>query len=153
MPSDQRRRPAGPPDRNRPQQHSGRDGQESQRDAEDIAAVLSGDATRIDEVAERLAERLVQRKLNSTQIRNFYGPISVVRTMDNPEDRKKAFRMHRSRVAYLVARADGRADKLWDLFGQLLKTAEGRRIDAVCDLAEAVVAYHRYHEKRSKIDD
>ena len=143
MPSDHGRRPGGPPDRSRPQQESVRDRQESPR-AEDVAAVLSGDATRIDEVAERLAKRLAERKLNRTQIRNFYGPIVIVRTKGG-EERKKALRMHRSRLAYLVARADGKADELWTLFSELLKRAEGEQIDAVCDLAEAVVAYHRYH--------
>ena len=58
MPTDHGRRPGGPPDRGRPQQESVRDRQENPR-AEDVAAVLSGDATRIDEVAERLAMRLV----------------------------------------------------------------------------------------------
>jgi len=145
MPSDYGRRPGGPPDRSRPQQEIVRDRQEGPR-AEDVAAVLSGDAARIDEVADRLAKRLVERKLNRTQIRNFYGPIAIVRAEDDPEKRKKALRMHRSRLAYLVARAERRADDLWDLFSELLKRAEGEtQIDAVCDLAEAVVAYHRYH--------
>ncbi|MBV8360099.1 MAG: type III-A CRISPR-associated protein Csm2 [Deltaproteobacteria bacterium] len=154
MPSDHEWRLGGPPNRGQPQQESVRDRQENPR-AEDIAAVLSGDATRIDEIAERLGKRLAERKLNRTQIRNFYGPITIVRAEDNPDKRKKALRMHRSRLAYLVARADrGAADDLWDLFGELLKRAEGKtQIDAVCDLAEAVVAYHRYHDKRRETDE
>jgi CRISPR type III-A-associated protein Csm2 len=143
MPSDHGRR-TGPPDRSRPQQEGARDRQENPRDKEDVAAVLSGDATRIDEVAERLAMRLVQG-LNRSQIRNFYGPIAIVRTKNDPEERKKALRMHRSRLAYLVARAGGSAGELWSVFGELLKRAEGPQIDNVCDLAEAVVAYHRYY--------
>ena len=145
MPSDHERRPGGPPDRSRPQQESTRDRQESPRDREDVEAVLSGDATRIDEVAEGLAKRLVGRRLNSSQLRNFYGPIAIVRAKNDPEERKKALRMHRSRLAYLVARAGGSAEQLWNIFGELLKRAEGPQIDAVCDLAEAVVAYHRYY--------
>jgi CRISPR type III-A-associated protein Csm2 len=149
MPSDHGRRSMGPPDRSRPQQESVRDRPESPRDREDIAAVLNGDATRIDEVAERLAMRLV-RGLNRSQIRNFYGPIAIIRTKDDPEERKKALRMHRSRLAYLVARAGGSAEDLWGIFGELLKRAEGAQIDAVCDLAEAVVAYHRYYDEKEK---
>ena len=144
MRSDHGQRPTGPPDRPRPQRESTRDRQESPRDREDVAAVLSGDATRIDEVAERLAMRLV-RGLNRSQIRNFYGPIAIIRTKNDPEERKKALRVHRSRLAYLVARAGGSAEDLWSIFGELLKRAEGPQIDAVCDLAEAVVAYHRYY--------
>jgi len=142
MPSDHERRPTGPPDRSRPQQ-------ENPRDKEDVAAVLSGDATKIDEVAERLAMRLV-RGLNRSQIRNFYGPIAIVRTKNDAEERKKALRMHRSRLAYLVAHAGGSAEELWSVFGELLKRAEGTQIDAVCDLAEAVVAYHRYYDEMEK---
>ena len=119
MPSDHGRRPGGPPDRSRPQQESARDRQESPRDREDVEAVLSGDATRIDEVAVRLAKRLVGG-LNRSQIRNFYGPIAIVRTKNDPEERKKALRMHRSRLAYLVARAGGSAEQLWSVFGELL---------------------------------
>ena len=148
MPSDHGQRPGGPPDRGRPPQESVRDRQESPR-AEDIAAVLSGDVTRIDEVAERLAKRLV-RGLNRSQIRNFYGPIAIVRTKNDLEERKKALRMHRSRLAYLVARAGGSAEELWSVFGELLKRADGPQIDFVCDLAEAVVAYHRYHDEKEK---
>jgi hypothetical protein len=55
MPSDHGRRPMGPPDRSRPQQESAGDRLDSPRDREDVAAVLSGDATKIDEVAERLS--------------------------------------------------------------------------------------------------
>jgi CRISPR type III-A-associated protein Csm2 len=129
------------------------DRQESARDREDVAAVLSGDATRIDEVAERLAMRLV-RGLNRSQIRNFYGPIAIVRAKNDPEERKKALRMHRSRLAYLVARAGGSAEELWKVFGELLKRAEGSsQIDAVCDLAEAVVAYHRYYGEGRRTDE
>ena len=140
MPSDRERRPSRPPDR-------GPGPQEAPHNKEDIAAVLSGDATKIDEIAERLANRLVPR-INRTQVRNFYGPIAIVRTRTDPEERKKALRMHRSRLAYLVARAGGSADELWNLFGKLLRTAEGPQIDAVCDLAEAVVAYHRYFDEK-----
>ncbi len=143
MPSDHERRPTGPPDRSRPQQENPRDKEK------DVAAVLSGDATKIDEVAERLAMRLV-RGLNRSQIRNFYGPIAIVRTKNDAEERKKALRMHRSRLAYLVARAGGSAEELWSVFGELLKRAEGTQIDAVCDLAEAVVAYHRYYDEMEK---
>ena len=39
--------------------------------------------------------------------------------------------MHRSRLAYLVARAGGSANELWELFGDRLKTAEGKQIEAV----------------------
>jgi CRISPR type III-A-associated protein Csm2 len=142
MPPDQERRRTGPPD-NRPPR------QEGERNGQDVAAVLSGDATRIDEVAERLAKRLV-RGLNRSQIRNFYGPIAIIRAKNDSEERKKALRMHRSRLAYLVARAGGSAEELWGIFGELLKRAEGPQIDAVCDLAEAVVAYHRYYDEQEK---
>ena len=99
------------------------------------------------ELPSRLASRLVGG-INRTQLRNFYGPIASLRVKSDPEEQKRALRMHRSRLAYLVARAGGSANELWDLFGNLLKTSEGKQIEAVCDLAEAVVAYHRYYDAR-----
>jgi CRISPR type III-A-associated protein Csm2 len=150
MPPDNRGRPSDPQDKNKPRHDGVRNENAVPSYREDVvAAVLSGDPAGIDELAEGLAMRLVKRKLNSSQIRNFYGPIANLRTKKD-EWRKKAFRMHRSRLAYLVARADGRADELWEVFGELLKRAEGPQIDAVCDLAEAVVAYHRYYDEQEK---
>lgn len=142
MPSeDRQRRPPRP-------EHRGQPSVEPGQHKQDVAAILNGDATKIDEIAERLASKLVGG-INRTQVRNFYGPIAILRTKSDPEDRKKALRMHRSRLAYLVARARGSADELWELFGDLLKSAEGdKQIDAVCDLAEAVVAYHRYFDEQ-----
>jgi len=138
------------PDRGRqpPRESRSQTSEERSHYQQDVAAVLSGDATRIDEIAEQLGEKLATARLSSFQIRNFYGPIAIVRTKSDPEDRKRALRMHRSRLAYLVARARGGANELWNLFGDLLKTAEGAQIESVCDLAEAVVAYHRYYDER-----
>lgn len=111
--------------------------------------MLSGDAGKIDAIAERLGEHLA-KGMTPSQIRNFYGPIAILRTKPDPEEQKRALRMHRSRLAYLVARARGSANELWDIFADLLKTAESKKqIDAVCDLAEAVVAYHRYYDKKA----
>jgi CRISPR type III-A-associated protein Csm2 len=150
MPSERDRRPPRPDNRGQPPPRPDSRGQpppERSPRQQDIAAVLSGDATKIDEIADRLASRLAGG-INRTQIRNFYGPIAMLRTKSDPEERKRALRMHRSRLAYLVARAGGSANELWDLFGDLLKTAEGKQIEAVCDLAEAVVAYHRFYDAR-----
>ncbi len=150
MPPDRDRRPPRPDNRGQPPPRP--DGRvqpppERSHRQQDIAAVLSGDAGKIDEIADRLAARIVGG-INRTQIRNFYGPIAMLRVKSDAEERKRALRMHRSRLAYLVARAGGSANELWELFGDLLKTAEGKQIEAVCDLAEAVVAYHRYYDAR-----
>ncbi|MGO9056345.1 MAG: type III-A CRISPR-associated protein Csm2 [Candidatus Binataceae bacterium] len=154
MPSDRdrdRRPPPRPDNRGQPPRTDTRSQPppERPRRQQEVADVLSGDATKIDEIAERLAARL-KGGINRSQIRNFYGPIAILRTKSDPEEQKRALRMHRSRLAYLVARAGGSANELWDLFGDLLKTAETRKqIDAVCDLAEAVVAYHRYYDQQT----
>jgi CRISPR type III-A-associated protein Csm2 len=111
-----------------------------------LDAVLGGDAAAIDELGEDLGRRL--RELPPTQLRNFYGPIAKLRSQSGADERKKRARAHRWRVAYLVARADRKADPLWPVFGELLKRAETQEhIDSICDLAEAVVAYHKYFEK------
>jgi CRISPR type III-A-associated protein Csm2 len=149
MPSERDRRPPRPDNRGQPPRQDARSQPppERSRYQHEIAAVLSGDATKIDEIADHVAARIVGG-INKTQIRNFYGPIAIIRTKSDPEEQKRALRMHRSRLAYLVARAGGSANELWELFSDLLKTAEGKQIEAVCDLAEAVVAYHRYYDAR-----
>jgi CRISPR type III-A-associated protein Csm2 len=135
--------------RHPPRESRAQSSEDRSRHQQDVAAVLSGDASKIDEIADQLGQKLVAAGLNTSQIRNFYGPIAIVRAKSDPEQRKRALRMHRSRLAYLVARArGGGANELWNLFGDLLKRAEGKEIEPVCDLAEAVVAYHRYYLER-----
>jgi CRISPR type III-A-associated protein Csm2 len=63
--------------------------------------------------------------------------------------------MHRARLAYLAARAQGHAKSLWEVFGELLKKAKEssttpKQVDSVCDFAEAVVAYHKFFEESRK---
>jgi CRISPR type III-A-associated protein Csm2 len=147
MPSERDRRPPRPDNRGQPPRHDARSQPppERSRYQHEIAAVLSGDATKIDEIAERIGQSLANRRLSPSQIRNFYGPLIRVRAMQaGDKQRTASLRMHRSRLAYLVKRADGKADELWDVFGELLKTADGDQIDSVCNFAEAVVAYHRF---------
>jgi CRISPR type III-A-associated protein Csm2 len=152
MPSDQDRnrdrRPPRPDNRGQPpprQDNRGQPPPERSRYQQEVADVLSGDAGKIDAIAERLGRSLADRKLTPSQLRNFYGPLVRVRAMQTgDEPRIAALRMHRSRLAYLVKRADGKADELWDVFGELLKSADGQQVDSVCNFAEAVVAYHRF---------
>lgn len=102
----------------------------------------------IDRLADELGEILAKGDLKANQIRNFYGPIAKVRSQHDPVERERALRIHRSRVAYLVARAQGKAKDLWDVFGTLLRDAKGDQIDGVCALAEATVAYHKFHSSK-----
>ncbi|GEM_PF-2131002 len=113
---------------------------------EEVQKILRGDPVTIDEVAEQFAQSL--RDLNRSQMRNFYNPFTRIRAMRSQEERKKALIQHRARIAYLVARqgegSANRAKPIWDLFGDLIKKAtDDSQIDALCDLAEALIAYHR----------
>src|SRR5579875_910192 len=120
---------------------------------EEVQKILRGDPVTIDEVAEQFAQSL--RDLNRSQMRNFYNPFTRIRAMRSQEERKKALIRHRARIAYLVARqgegSANRAKPIWDLFGDLIKKAtDDSQIDALCDLAEALIAYHRRESSRSE---
>ena len=124
----------------------------------DVAAfksdVLSRDPAKIDARAEELAQSMVSASLTTSQVRNFYGAIARIRAEENVEKQRREMAMHRSRLAYLTARADHAADSLWDVFGTLLKelvvNGDPPKISALCDFAEAVVAYHKYFEWKNK---
>lgn len=117
-------------------------GSKAQLSEQERKAILNGDAGVIDEVAERFGRELV---LHRTQLRNFYGPLVSLRALGE-DKRRRELTKHRSRVAYLVVRAGQDAMPLWHLFEGLLRTAASKeQIDAVCDLAEALVAYNRFH--------
>ena len=140
----------------------GRDRQDRERQqhnpelsSDDKQKILAGDAATIDEVAERFAKGL--KNLNRTQMRNFYTPFTRIRASRETAERKKAVIQHRARLAYLVAR-EPRAKPIWELFEGLLKSVgqeqsanqdkQSNQIDALCDLAEALIAYH-YRESKS----
>lgn len=125
---------------------SDRSGAQSERVTEEqIKAVLDNDAGKIDEFAERLGGDLHRVKFSSSQIRNFYGPLAKLRAERDDQVRRDALRVHRSRVAYLVARSKGTAALLWDWFEKLLKKASSKsEIEGVLAFAEAIVAYHKF---------
>ena len=113
--------------------------------------VLSADPAKIDTRAEELAESIVRAGLATSQVRNFYGAIAKLRAESELSKQLRQLAMHRSRLAYLTARADGKANALWDVFGPLLKDAKDeKQVSALCDFAEAVVAYHKYYEWQKK---
>lgn len=116
--------------------------------------VLSRDPAKIDTRAEELAQSMVSASLTPSQVRNFYGAIARIRAEEDPDKQRRELAMHRSRLAYLTARAEGNANSLWEVFGPLLKELAGggdpAQVSALCDFAEAVVAYHKYHEWKNK---
>lgn len=116
--------------------------------------VLGRDAAKIDTRAEELAQSMVNAGLTPSQVRNFYGAIVRMRAEEDVERQRRELAMHRSRLAYLTARAQGRANSLWEVFGPLLKdlAASGTpaQVSALCDFAEAVVAYHKYYESKNE---
>jgi len=123
---------------NRPESQARQNRQLSEEEKEKI---LAGDAATIDEVAECFAKEL--KRLNRTQMRNFYTPFTRIRATPDEQERRKAIIQHRARTAYLAAR-EKEAKPIWDLFEGLLRKADSNtKIDALCDLAEALIAYHR----------
>lgn len=116
--------------------------------------VLSRDPAKIDSRAEELAQSMVNASLTTSQVRNFYGAIARIRAGEDLQKQRRELAMHRARLAYLTARAEGKAASLWDVFGPLLKElasgGDAAQVGALCDFAEAVVAYHKYHESKNK---
>lgn len=114
------------------------------------AHVLRGDAAQIDISAEQLAKTIVDAELATNQVRNFYGSIAKLQSESDRQKQQRHMSMLRSRLAYLTARADGKADALWAVFDPLLKEAKPENVPGLCDFAEAIVAYHKYFEWQGK---
>lgn len=132
--------------RDRPQRSGPRSQDMDEREKQDLEAVLRGDYEKIDTRAEIIGGLI--RELTSSQVRNFYGPIVKARSESDLKRKRDALLMHRPRLAYLVARADGKADELWKWFRELLRRAnDAGQIRSVCDFAEAIVAYHKRASK------
>lgn len=135
--------------RDRPPRPGPRTRDMDELEKQDLEAVLRGDYEKIDARAEQIARSI--RDLAPSQIRNFYGPIVKARSESDPKRKRDALLMHRPRLAYLVARADGKADELWKWFGELLRRAnDAAQIRSVCDFAEAIVAYHKRESKAGR---
>jgi CRISPR type III-A-associated protein Csm2 len=121
---------------------------------ERVEAILNHSAEDIDSTGQQIAREC--RGLPRTQMRNFYGPIVRLRSdlASNPSREPRpeyanALMMHRARLVYMAARPDGRhAEALARWFAELVITAvrnnrvEAGKVEAICDLAEAIVAYH-----------
>jgi CRISPR type III-A-associated protein Csm2 len=124
---------------------------ESQLDAAAIKAhVLGAQAAQIDADAEQVAQAIVQAGLATNQVRNFYGSIAKLQSEDDPAKRERHIKMLRSRLAYLTARADGKANELWRVFDPLLRESRNQHVASLCDFSEAIVAYHKYYEWQRK---
>lgn len=112
-------------------------------DAAFVEDVLSGDGERIVRRAEELAHGL--GRLARAQIRNFYGPVIKLRESErSPKEQISRLHLMRARLAYMVARPDGRAaGPLRSAFDALVRAVTVETLPALYDFAEAVVAYHR----------
>lgn len=114
---------------------------------EEIKKILSGDGPTIAASAERLAGEL--KDLKSAQIRNFYGPVTKIReSHEAPEAKLNRLHLMRPRLAYMEAR-ERNARPLRRDFERLIKeaTAHDKSLDGLFDFAEAVVGYHKQHQK------
>ncbi len=118
-------------------------------DQQRVSRILERDAVEIDRTAHKIATACAG--LVRTQMRNFYGPIVRLRAElghhFDPKSFSNALMMHRARVHYLAARErGGNADSLRDWFSKIIddavKQLTAEKVEAICDLAEAVVAYH-----------
>lgn len=115
-----------------------------------LEKILQNSAQDIDESARKIAEEC--RELPRSQMRNFFGPIVRLRSdLAKPSpDRARYARdlfMHSARVVYMAAR-DGKARPLENCFTPLVRaavrnnTVQDDALRAICDFAEALVAYH-----------
>jgi CRISPR type III-A-associated protein Csm2 len=137
-----------------------------------IARILARDAVEIDRAGQDIARRCAD--LPPTQIRNFYGPFVELRAelktpqasqqggdqQPAPPGYANALLMHRARIHYMAARdSHHHADLIRDWFSALIDAATKaggaltvKSVEAICDLAEAVVAYH-YAERSDRNRD
>ena len=114
---------------------------------EEIAKILSGDGKTIAETAHRLADELVQ--LKSAQIRNFYGPLTKIRESHEAAE-AKLNRLHLMcpRLAYMEARERNAGPLRRDFESLIVKAeAQEKSLQGLFDFAEAVVGYHKQHQK------
>jgi CRISPR type III-A-associated protein Csm2 len=141
QPGDRRSGPAG-----RPPQHF----EQPRPVSIPLEKILQNSAQDIDESARKIAEEC--KDLSNTQMRNFFGPIVRLRSdLAKPSpDRTRHARdlfMHCARVTYMAAR-DGKARPLERCFTPLVRAAvknnsvQDDALRAICDFAEALVAYH-----------
>jgi CRISPR type III-A-associated protein Csm2 len=121
----------------------GRDDAGARVDDAFIVDVLSGDGEKIVRRAEELAGEI--KDLRRAQLRNFYGPVVALRESERSA-KEQISRLHlmRARLAYMVARPDGKAaSPLQKKFDSLVRAVTEEKLGALYDFAEAVVAYHR----------
>ena len=124
----------------------------SELTSEELQAILNQNAQEMDAAAHKIGEQC--KGLPRTQMRNFYGPIVRLRNelasqpkADLSRRHARDLMMHRARLVYMAARNQA-AGPLQKSFAQLVGGAisnnrvDKEKVEAICDFAEAVVAYH-----------
>jgi CRISPR type III-A-associated protein Csm2 len=128
--------------------------------SEEVKAILDREPASLDDAARKIAERC--KDLPRAQMRNFYGPIVRLRnelasgrskdlgsgaSKDLAVRHARELMMHKVRLVYMKARNND-AEALQQSFADLIEKAisnnraERDKVEAICDFAEAVLAYH-----------
>ncbi len=152
----QGRRP-GPGNQQRPSD-SGRAEDRKRPTEQQVSDILEHKPDRIDELAGELANQI--SRLTHSQVRNFYAPFVRLRGelaagQDRSKEHARLLLMHKARTAYMAAR-DRKAEPLSGWFGTLFTKAardghaRPQEVRALCDFAEAVVAYHYSKEPKGE---
>ena len=115
-----------------------------------MAAILDGDARRIDDEAERVARKLAG--VPTQQMRPVEQAVADARLSAEPHQAVLS-RLHllRPRLAWLASHPSGqRLDALRGVLDALLSKARPPQLGAVLDFVESIVAYHHRHARRER---
>ncbi len=121
---------------------------------QDILDIEPQDLTAI---AENEAKSFAQ--INTNQIRNIFSEIVKMRTefdvSNKFESIRKDFFMLKPKLAYAAARQPDKMEAFKMTFDKLIYLVEkskdqDKAMESFFDFSEAVVAYHKYYEKKQK---
>ncbi|MDI6697477.1 MAG: type III-A CRISPR-associated protein Csm2 [Candidatus Saccharicenans sp.] len=115
-------------------------------DEQRIERILNGDAKEMNEYASELAKGFLkgkdQEKLSTSQIRTILGEIQKMKQFD-----ARQLQLLRPKLAYAAGRHKGRVKDFRELLETAIKKTNKDNFYMFKNFVEAIVAYHKYHEK------
>ena len=112
-------------------------------------------AKNINDKAEQLGEKYVDKGITSSQIRKIYSSIKKAQNEykfeNDEESAKKTLTMIKPHLAYAASRDDsGGMEEFMEDISQIIDDTVdgGNDLNSFFDLMEAIVAYHNYYDDK-----
>ena len=99
--------------------------------------------------ASEFAKAMVKQEATTTQFRNFYGQLLVIKQKGYSSETKNQFLLLKPRLAYAVARNNKKQKPFYDLVVEMMdnvKEEDTKTFQNFFSIVESILAYFKFHK-------